>query len=128
MRRHDKRGLTEQMKPKQVAAVLAVIAAVPFLQGGGVLDVADDEGKIAFASVRDGNGEIYVMNADGKEVTRLTNNTAHDMEPAFSPDGSKIAFTSVRDGNSDIYVMNADGTGVTRLTNNPTRVGGRAAP
>ena len=75
-------------------------------------------GKIAFASDRDGNEEIYAMNANGTGQTRLTNNPATDDEPAFSPDGSKIAFHSTRDGNLEVYVMNANGTGQTRLTNN----------
>ena len=53
-----------------------------------------DGTKIAFTTDRDGNFEIYVMNADGTGQTRLTNNAAADDEPAWSPDGSKIAFTS----------------------------------
>ena len=77
-----------------------------------------DGPKIAFWSHRDGNEEIYVMNADGSGQTRLTNNAVGDGQPAFSPDGSKIAFTSAPDGNRAIYVMNADGNGQTRLTNN----------
>lgn len=75
-------------------------------------------GKIVFFSDRDGNYEIYVMNADGSSQTRLTNNPAADYLPDWSPDGSKIAFTSSRDGNAEIYVMNADGSSQTRLTNN----------
>ena len=74
-------------------------------------------GKIAFESTRDGNDEIYVMNADGTGQTRLTNNAAHDFRPSWSPNGSKIAFVSDRDGNFEIYVMNADGTGQTNLSN-----------
>ncbi|HET9257444.1 MAG TPA: Ig-like domain repeat protein [Pseudonocardiaceae bacterium] len=77
------------------------------------------DGKIVFQSDRDGNNEIYVMNADGTGVTRLTNNSAADTQPALSPDGTRITFTSNRDGNNEIYVMNADGTGLTRLTNDP---------
>ena len=76
-------------------------------------------GKIAFVSDRDGNDEIYVMNADGSGQTRLTNNLAQDNRPDWSPDGSKIAFASDRDGITQIYVMNADGSGVTKLTTFP---------
>ena len=74
--------------------------------------------KIAFTSERDGNIDIYVMNADGSEQKRLTNSPAQDANPSFSPDGNKIAFTSNRDGNVEIYVMNADGTEQKKLTNN----------
>src|SRR5216117_1720966 len=65
-------------------------------------------GQIAFTSNRDGQNEIYVMNADGSGATRLTNNPAADGGPIWSPDGTKIAFISDRDGNVEIYVMNAD--------------------
>ena len=54
--------------------------------------------KIAFTSHRDGNYEIYVMNADGSDQTRLTTSPANDVDPAFSPDGTKVAFESDRDG------------------------------
>jgi len=80
-------------------------------------------GKIAFQSERDGNAEIYVMNPDGSGQTNLTNNSANDFDPAWSPDGSKIAFTTNRDVPPEIYVMNADGSGQTRLTNNSAHDG-----
>jgi Tol biopolymer transport system component len=78
-----------------------------------------DGAKIAFSSNRDGNPEIYVMNADGSGQTRLTNSPAADFEPAWSPDGTKIAFTTTRDGNYEIYTMNRDGSSPTRLTTDP---------
>ncbi|MDA1349887.1 MAG: hypothetical protein O3A47_13645 [Chloroflexi bacterium] len=56
------------------------------------------------------------MDADGRRVSRLTDNAYIDEYPAWSPDGSKIAFASLRDGSRGIYVMNADGTNQTRLT------------
>ncbi len=63
---------------------------------------------------------IYVMDADGSHVTRLTDGTASDVSPVWSRNGH-IAFTSDRSGNIDIYVMNADGSGLTRLTTDPAR-------
>ena len=62
--------------------------------------------------------DIYVMNANGTDQTRLTFGARADTHANFSPDGETIAFTSARDGNSEIYVMNADGTNQTRLTSN----------
>jgi Tol biopolymer transport system component len=69
-------------------------------------------GKIAFVSSRDGNPEIYTINTDGTDLTRLTNDPAIDEEPAWSPDGQRIAFVR----NYELYVMNADGSGVVRRT------------
>ena len=78
--------------------------------------------KIAFTSLRDGNAEVYVMNADGSNQTRLTTTAPHagNARASWSPDGTKIAFMSERDDNWEIYVMHADGSNQTRLTNNPT--------
>ena len=75
--------------------------------------------KIVFSSNRDvaTDPEIYVMNADGSDVKRLTFNTKFDGEASFSTDGGKIVFTSTRDGNGEIYVMNADGSNQKRITN-----------
>ncbi|MFQ5872187.1 MAG: TolB family protein [Dehalococcoidia bacterium] len=75
-------------------------------------------GKIAFHSDRDGNEEVYVMNADGSDQTKLINSAANEFFPSWSPDGTRIAFFSDRDGNIEIYVMNADGSGQTKLINN----------
>jgi Tol biopolymer transport system component len=75
--------------------------------------------KIVFESERDGNPEIYIMNADGGNQTRMTFNSAFDTRPAFSPGGSKIVFTSSRDGNGEIYIMHADGSAQTNLSRNP---------
>ena len=77
-----------------------------------------DGTKIAFTSLRDGNDEVYVMNADGSGQTNLTSNAAQDWLPGWSPDGTKITFASYRDGNYEIYVMNADGTGLVNRTSN----------
>ena len=75
------------------------------------------DGKtIAFDSDRDGDREIYVMDADGANVRQLTSNDRFDGVPTWSPDGSYIAFQSDRDGEGqEIYMMRADGTNVQRL-------------
>ena len=82
-----------------------------------------------FVSWRDGNGEVYAMDANGSSPRNLTQNPAKDVRPAWSPDGRSIAFVSIRDRHqrmqqgvrtppepSDIYVMNADGSGKRSLT------------
>jgi hypothetical protein len=56
------------------------------------------------------------VNIDEGEPERLTNSSAGDADPCFSPDGTKIVFVSGRDGNQEIYVMNADGSEQKRLT------------
>ncbi|MBI1926904.1 sigma-70 family RNA polymerase sigma factor [Candidatus Poribacteria bacterium] len=77
------------------------------------------EAKIAFMSKRNGNDEIYVMDADGTNPVNLTQNPAPDGYPSWSPDGTRIAFASERDGPGEIYVMNVDGTNPVNLTNHP---------
>ena len=78
-----------------------------------------DGRKLAFVSRRDGNNEIYVINADGNGQENLTQHPARDSHPSWSRDGRKLAFVSRRDGNSEIYVMNADGSGLRNVTRTP---------
>ena len=66
--------------------------------------------KIAFISTHDGDPEIFLMNADGTGLKKLTDNTAVDAAPSWSPDGGKIVFTSDRSGAFELYRMNADGS------------------
>lgn len=74
---------------------------------------------IAYTSNKDGNGEIYIMKPDGANQTRLTDNSAQDLYPSWSPDASKITFGSNRDGNYEIYILDVNNpSNQTRLTNN----------
>ena len=72
--------------------------------------------KIVFASNRDGNSEIYIMNPDGSGQMNLTRHRENDYSPVWSPTGKQILFASDRAGQiSDLYVMGADGNGVRRV-------------
>ena len=114
-----------------LVAVLLVTPAFTFGIGDRLLSLIQDkptpldvqapawsrDGRtIVFVSWRDGNGEVYAMDADGSSPRNLTQDPAKDAGPAWSPDGRRIAFVSRRDGNSEVYVMNADGSGKRNLT------------
>jgi Tol biopolymer transport system component len=67
------------------------------------------------------DSEIFLMNADGSGVQRLTHNDTSfvqptDSSPTWSPDGSRIAFSSFRNGSFDIYTMRADGSDLRKVT------------
>jgi Tol biopolymer transport system component len=80
--------------------------------------------SIAFHSNREGNNEVYVMNPDGSDQTRLTLESRNDQRPDVSPNGKQIVFVSNRitetnpSGDFEIFVMNSDGSDVTQLTFN----------
>jgi Tol biopolymer transport system component len=100
------------------------------LLGRSVLTYAGDtptpqaSERLAFtAPAANGNQQIALVNADGTGLTMLTDGSAYDVFPAWSPDGTQLAFSSNRDAppagrtsQEDIYVMNADGSNMRRLT------------
>lgn len=71
--------------------------------------------RVAFMSNREGTWEIYIVNLDGSELTRLTNNAASDGLPTWSPDGRTIAFVSDQDGGWAVWAMNPDGSNRRKL-------------
>lgn len=75
-----------------------------------------DGKKLAFCSSRDGNAEIYVANADGTNIRRITFNSAIDTAPSWSPTGREIAFTSDRTGFPQLYLMDAEGGNVRKVS------------
>ena len=86
-------------------------------------DFSPDGRRIVFRSRRGGNADIYLMNADGGDVQRLTHHEATDTMPAFSSAGDRVAFTSLRDGNFELYTVAIDEDGQPgqpeRLTTSP---------
>jgi tricorn protease len=69
-------------------------------------------GKVAFSYL----GDLWIANENGTGVLRLTDNSARDVYPRFSPDGANIAFSSNREGNYDVYVVPTAGGKPRQLT------------
>lgn len=95
------------------ACVLAatLVSSPPVAEPTGTVLLAATTPRIAFASHRDGNWEIYITDADGGRQTRLTRLDPQDRFPLWSPDRSQIAFGSQVGGDHwELWVMNADGT------------------
>ena len=81
-----------------------------------------DGGELVFFSQRDGNDEIYLIDAQaaraGEYVLRLTEDETNDFVPTWSPEGSRIVFASNRTeaGRAQLFVMDAGGYSVGQLT------------
>ena len=84
--------------------------------GIGTYSWSPNGARIVFSTDRDGNREVYTMNADGSNPVNLTRDKSYDDSPVWSPTGKLIAFVSDRSGVPGIYVMNEDGTNVIRLS------------
>ncbi len=78
-------------------------------------NLSADGRTIAFRSERDGNSEIYLMDADGSNLRRVTDDPAFDGYPSLIPDGSGVVFVSNRSGQWNVYVVNLAGQGLTAL-------------
>ena len=101
------------MRPIRTTIALVSLAAMTGSLFSGVQPASavfpGANGKIVFASDRDGNDKIYTMAANGRHLTRLTFNATSDYNPQWSPDRQSIVFESKRSGNDEIYVMDHAG-------------------
>lgn len=98
--------------------VLASPGATETCVGSGQPITADRSASATLAFSKDAlsNSDIYVMEADGSDVRRLTDALGVDMKPTWSPDGGSIAFRTSREGQDEIYGMAADGRCERNLT------------
>jgi Tol biopolymer transport system component len=113
--------------PDQLAGGPArAVGPTPSPVGGGT-------GRIAFNADGKGGWDIFLMNADGANVTNLTRSCQDEQGVSWSADGTRIAYSATRPVDAcgpasgrdthDVYAMNADGTGATRLTADPAEDG-----
>jgi WD40-like Beta Propeller Repeat/HYR domain len=118
------------MTVRRIRMLLAVgaLAALTVSVGPAQSAFPGTNGRIAFASDRDGALDVYVMAADGSAQARLTTAAGTDEYPMWSPDGTRIVFSSARESNNRIFRMNADGSSQTRLTEPPLTVFGDEEP
>lgn len=101
-------------------------------EGGGLdADWSADGKRIAFASVRDGNGfRVYAADPDGKNVKQLSAdaNGVGNVYPRWSPDGKSVAYGELVDGATQIAVVGADGTGLKVITSKAAHAFPRWSP
>src|SRR5262245_39904623 len=103
-----------------VAAAAALVVVSVVVGCGGRKTAGAARGRILFVSERAGNPEVYVMNADGSGVQRLTRNPSDDFFPAWSPDGAKIAWArTLAPTDGQIHVMNLDDSDDDVLASSP---------
>ena len=108
------------------AVALAGCLLALVFAGGASSAFPGSNGKIVFASDRDGGLDVYSMEPDGSVESRLTNTIGDDTRPMWSSDGTRIVFSSRREGVSKIFTMNAAGTAApTRVTDPLTTVSGQ---
>jgi len=82
---------------------------------------SNDKSKIVFISNREGDFEIFMMGADGSNVTKIdvaTEGFGTFSNPKFSPDGSKVLFDAGGSEGTQLYMINIDGTNQVQLTTN----------
>ena len=74
-------------------------------------DWSPDGKKLAFASNRSGQFEIWTVNADGNDLKMVTTGAGAKVWPAWSPDGKSLMFTRKDKDGYSLWIINADGTG-----------------
>src|SRR6266481_4309563 len=106
------------MKPRFFLAAVVFVTLITTIRAQDPIrfartpDISPDGKLVAFSYL----GDVWVVEAIGGVARPVTMHTAHDVYPAFSPDGRSIAFSSNRHGSYDVFVVSARGGKPKRLT------------
>jgi Tol biopolymer transport system component len=103
---------------RRTGLAMALVALFLSVLPGTTTASPGSAGRLAFASDRDGDWDIYIRQPDGTIGEPLVNTAASEYDPSWSPDGSQLVFSSKVDGDFEIYLVNADGSNLTKLTDN----------
>jgi TolB protein len=93
-----------------------VLGAFPGMTMAMAPRFSPDDSKVAYAAMKDGSSDIYVMDLASHSTRRLTTDLSIDTSPSFSPNGQQIVFNSDRGGSPELYVMGADGSNPHRIS------------
>jgi Tol biopolymer transport system component len=105
-------GIYQMRAPGPTNLLPVLVDSVTNIQAA----LSPDRTRVAFSSSRNGSFDIYVMDADGKNLRRLTSSPGNEGEPAWTPDGTRIVYTSTTGTTAQIAIMSADGGENRQLT------------
>jgi Tol biopolymer transport system component len=119
--RRGANGIYQMRVPGPAALLPLLVDSATNIQAA----VAPDRTRLAFSSNRSGSFDLYVMDADGQRLRRLTSSSGGEGEPAWTPDGGHIVYTSTTGTVTQIAMVTADGGDNRQLT---TASGGNHSP
>jgi Periplasmic component of the Tol biopolymer transport system len=103
-----------QVRPESPDTLLPLL-----VDGGGNVEgvLSPDRTRVAFSSSRGGSYDLYVMDADGRNARRLTQDSGAEREPVWTPDGTRIIYSGTPIGGvAQLMTIRADGTDPRPLT------------
>jgi uncharacterized protein YjdB len=83
--------------------------------------LSPDRTRVVFSSNRATNYDLYLMDADGRHLQRLTSNPGNEGEPAWTPDGKRVVYTATTGATTQIAIISIDGSENRQLTMGPSR-------
>jgi len=119
--RRGSSGIYQMRAPGPPAMLPVLVDSATNIQAA----LAPERTRVAFSSNRSGSFDLYLMDADGQRLRRLTSSSGGEGEPAWTPDGSHIAYTATTGTATQVWIVSADGGDNRQLT---TASGGNHSP